>query len=709
MIKRIALILTIAAQSFLLQGGRAPDPNVLPSLSPAQVRAAIDRASGERALTDIRRLALLHRWFVSPGYDEAASYIMEEARKAGLDGVAIEKFPADGKVYYATSLSLPRWSVARAELRLVAPEPKHLVSWEEMPTSLASNSRSAAVEGELVDVGEGVQPSDYEGRDILGKFVLASSPQGKGRIDLVHRLAVLERGAAGVVSYRSYYPDDFPDLVTWDHINTLEKGGRKSSFGFCVSKRVGRELQRRLGGGEKVVLRADIQSELSPGEYRVVEGSIPGSEVPDQEIWLIAHLDHASPGANDNASGSAAILECARAFKELIASGAWPGPRRTLRFLWVPEIYGTYAYLVSHPERVRKAVAVINLDMVGENQAVCGSSFQVTRTPDSSPSFLNDLLSSGLDLLLGNPLLPGHETGSSFAITSAAGTRDPWRAGLVPYSGGSDHEVFMGGGLDVPATMFGSWPDYFYHTNQDTPDKCDPTQLRRAIVLAMITAGSIANLDSASALEFAGLMSARSRQRMGLDLERALATLRQGRPGSGDLKEALNIIGCGFERERAALESLRKLFPGEESLDRAVRRNAESLTAPRKTGDQDVRDLYLALCASRKVSPEPPLADLTPEEREADGLVPGRVRQFPGPLADDFISLKLESQGIHFDNPFPEVAGYEIAAFMDGRRSVLDIRNAVSAECGPVRLADLRDYIQKLERAGVILVKKPGR
>ena len=99
----------------------------------------------------------------------------------------------------------------------------------------------------------------------------------------------------------------------------------------------------------------------------------------------------------------------------------------------------------------------------------------------------------------------------SFAITSPTGTRDPWQAGLVPYSGGSDHEVFMGGGLQVPATMFGSWPDYFYHTNQDTPDKCDPTALRRAVVLGMMTAGSIANMDSASAVDFADRMYARAR------------------------------------------------------------------------------------------------------------------------------------------------------------------------------------------------------
>ena len=62
--------------------------------------------------------------------------------------------------------------------------------------------------------------------------------------------------------------------------------------------------------------------------------------------------------------------------------------------------------------------------------------------------------------------------------------------------------------------MFGSWPDYFYHTNEDTPDKCDPTQLRRAIALGMIAASSIANMDAASAVDLTERMHARALQRM---------------------------------------------------------------------------------------------------------------------------------------------------------------------------------------------------
>jgi len=348
------------------------------------------------------------------------------------------------------------------------------------------------------------------------------------------------------------------------------------------------------------------------------------------------------------------------------------------------------------------------MDMVGENQTLCGSTFQVTGTPDSVPLFLNDVLSSGLDVLLGGPLLPGHETMGSIAITSPTGTRDPWRARIVPYSGGSDHEVFMRGGLQVPATMFGNWPDYFYHSNQDTPDKSDSTQLRRAIVLGMMTAGSIANMDGASAADFAERIYARAVQRMGLDLEKAVETVERGRPGSDDLGEALNLVDRGFEREQGTLTSLLKLFPGEKSLERTIRQKIEGLKLERESARRAVRDSCLEMCSRRMVIPPQSPSGLTPEEKEAARLIPSRIPGFPGPLSDEYIALKLEPKGIPYNNPFSEAAGFEVGAFIDGKRSVLEIRNAVSAECGPVRLADVRDYVQKLAAAGVIVLKNPA-
>ena len=165
----------------------------VPGLSLYQIKEIINTASGERALNHIRYLSQSHRWFVSDGYHEAALYVQKKSENIGLTGIKIEKFPADGKIFYSTDKSTPKWTVRSAELSLISPEKKHLVSWAENPITLASYSRTADITAELVDVGKGTHPSDYENKLVKGKLVLASSPQGEGRIELVHRLAVLER------------------------------------------------------------------------------------------------------------------------------------------------------------------------------------------------------------------------------------------------------------------------------------------------------------------------------------------------------------------------------------------------------------------------------------------------------------------------------------------------------------------------------------
>ena len=694
-----SLILSLSLFSNVWSQSETP----LPGLTLDQIKAIINAASGERALNHIRYLTLYHRWFVSDGYHKAALYIQKKAEEIGLKEVEIVRFPSDGKIFYSTSKSLPKWTVSSAELSLIAPVKKHLASWEENPITLASNSRSADVKAELVDVGEGIHASDYEGKDIKGKLVLASAPQGKGRIELVHRLAVLERGAAGVISYRSYYLDDFPDLVTWDHIWTLELEGKKSTFGFCLSKRLGWELKRLLNQGKKVILQASVKAELAPGQFEIVTGHIPGTDWPDQEIWFIAHLDHCRPSANDNASGSAALLETARSLRELFNSGILPKPRRTLRFFWVPEIYGTYAYLAKRLKKVKRAVAVINMDMVGENQKICGSIFRITRTPDSTPSFLNDLLEMGLDFLVSHNSSLGQELTDPLAIFSPWGSRQNWQAKVIPYSGGSDHSLFMGGVINIPATMLGSWPDYFYHSSGDTPDKSDSTQLRRAIVYGIMIASSITNLDIHSGAYLIDQIFPRCLKRMDKALEKAQKLLEESQLTACDLKEALNILHWTSRREKAALKSVLKLLPENKKIKVLAERLTTELDRHSELTEKNLWRFYNTLCEQRMKKPE--TIFMTEEEGKASRLIPQRNPAFPGPIANDYFALKLKERGLTFNNPFTGFQLYELGAFINGQLSLLDIRNAVSAECEPIKLSDVLKYVKILEKIGLVSIK----
>src|SRR5262249_58933048 len=116
---------------------------------------------------------------------------------------------------------------------------------------------------------------------------------------------------------------------------------------------------------------------------------IPGRDAAAGEVLLSAHLCHQSAGANDNASGSAAIFEAARTLRAAIAAGSLPAPRRTIRFLWAPEIAGSEAWAVRHADIVKKTIGGVHMDMVGGRLDAIHGTFHLSRTAASLPHALN--------------------------------------------------------------------------------------------------------------------------------------------------------------------------------------------------------------------------------------------------------------------------------------------------------------------------------
>ncbi len=161
-----------------------------------------------------------------------------------------------------------------------------------------------------------------------------------------------------------------------------------------------------------------------------------GKKGKEKPIILTAHLCHPKPGANDNASGSALLAEIVRTLRKFHIN-------REITALWVPEMYGTIAYFTDHKNDFEFN---INLDMVGEDQEMTGSTLDVSSTPWSLPSFINELMEVHLE----NP---------------------KFRMKTGHYSGGSDHYIFVDSSMGVQAVSLTQWPDRYYHTSEDTPDK----------------------------------------------------------------------------------------------------------------------------------------------------------------------------------------------------------------------------------------------
>ncbi|MFN8588582.1 MAG: DUF4910 domain-containing protein [Candidatus Eisenbacteria bacterium] len=227
----------------------------------------------------------------------------------------------------------------------------------------------------------------------------------------------------------------------------------------------------------------------------MLPGPLPG------EVLVTAHLCHPRPGANDNGSGVAAALESARVLAELARSGALPQERRSIRWLWMPEFTGTYAWLARRPEAADVTIAALNLDMVGEDQTQCASVQQLERPPHFAASFAEELVA---------------------AVRAQAWTHpEPFAHEEVRYGGGSDHAVWLDPGVGVPCPMLIQWPDRYYHSNLDGPERCDVRSLAHAAGCGAAYALSVAAPDAALVRDLLAAIVARARRQLRLALDAA--------------------------------------------------------------------------------------------------------------------------------------------------------------------------------------------
>ncbi len=665
-----------------------------------------EELSGARAKSYVSSLCRYHRIQASPMFHEAACYVVSELKRMGLQGVEILQFPADGKKRYWTHRTSPGWEVRSAELRLVKPKERILATFDEVPMSLHTFSAATpkdGVEAELVDIGSGLADEDYKGKKVRGKIVLAT-----GGARSVHKEAVVKRGAAGVITDTLAYEFpkvreslDIPDAHSYQGIWPTSDNAKKIKFGFSISKRQGSELREYLKDKKKIVLRARVDARIQPSKYDIVTATIRGSTHSDEEVFLIAHLCHPKPGANDNASGSGLLMEIARTISSSIKSGKLRRPARTMRFFWVPETTGTVAMLATRPDIAERLVAGVNLDMVGEDQEVCRSTLEISMTPDSLPSYLNDLVMSVAERS-GRVMDPAVQIGlgSTFRLRS------------TPFSLGSDHAEFVEPSTGVPCTSMTQWPDKFYHTSMDTIDKVSEVSLRRVGWIAAVTALDLAYADEAAALAIASLTCSRGLARIAQAGEKAAAELfaakqvgTKGEPGKlADIARFhSNRIAHVTAREQQAVRSVRDLSDSSD-LDDFIEQQAGILAdAGRRERDRfDMTILAIRSALGAQIARYVP----TDAEREARGLIPKRL--FKGTLDWTLLRDSLGEKGFKAyktieekDSKFMSKTA-EIVFLINGKRSVADIVMEVAAECGPTDHSHVLKYLRDLERIKLV-------
>lgn len=652
----------------LLTAAARPDDEP-PLIEPGHAQAIAAEISGASAKRTVHALSLNHRMRGSEGYKAAAELIRDRLRDYGLQGVEILSLPADGKIFYGTQRSRPAWNASFAELWEQRQESgrwrdaERVASWADQPITLAQDSVSGKAEAELVDIGAGATAADFAGKAVRGKLVLTSSQPG----EVAHE-AVTERGAAGIISWaqnqRSAWWGEDDSLIRWGHLDTWED----PAFAFMVSPARARAWQARLAKGETVRLRAEVKAGRTPGAYLIPTAIVPGKD-RSKEILFSCHLDHPSPGANDNASGCAGILEIARTFKRLIEEGRLPQPERTLRFIWPCEIECTIALLNARPEYATRTLATVHLDMIGGNTDISRGTLGVEGSPPSLPTFVSDVGFAIARWVDAQSLRYANTGEAALPLLDPEGTKNPLRASIGGFSEGSDHQVWAEGSWRVPILYVSDWPDLYIHTNKDLPGNLDSTKMKRAMFIAAASAWVLANLDQSK-----------------------IHSVETGIDGE-----------AYFRRAEVARRAIGLADADGSNLWRHL--NRDEVERFESFGRFGLAHILTGLTADSGVAAP---ASLSPEQE----IVYRRDPQLKGPmdgfgyswLDDRLKKARLEKPALLAREPVWDGPsfGYEALNLVDGKRNVQQIRDDLAATVGPAPVEEVAAYLTVLERLGVI-------
>jgi hypothetical protein len=614
--------------------------------------------SGKGAINFLENIIRFHRIQISPDFRRAAEYVKETLSSLGITAEIVSIPIKEGeKLWNAPGFN--GWWAKSAKLYIREPEERKIADWRESPFSLIQRSTPVSGDFELTYIEEGEKPEDYEGKDLRGKIILTKNPS------IALRVGVWEKGAKGILSCRGKIEDALTYTSFWWSGEEPCK-----AFGFVITPGEGEKLLSMLKRGKKIILHAEIDSSFYEGNLDIVDAIIEGEG--KEEVILISHLCHPKGEANDNASGVSSLMESARTLKELINRGELRKPKRSIRFLFVPEIYGTIAYLMKREDVMKRAICGLNLDMVGQNLDISGGSFLLDRTPDAIPSFSSDLLE-----LIREWVIPKENVWG-------AGRKYPYiKYATLSFTGGSDHLVLSDPLVGIPTPMLIQWPDRYYHTDKDTIDKIDPASLKRSGVLASLYAYFVATAGERETLWLRNFMVEKFRRDI---LEEKIRRLR----GEIDDSELIEKIRYKLERKIGDIKSLRKLHPI--SIENSIEKIKEFVYGElrgikgRKGKSKEKSSPVPVRKGKGPIFPEAYLPKLEPKERIKWLSLLQEAREEKEKLHDLFL-------------PF---------FWMDGRRNLDEIYRLIKLETGCEVNRKLLDYyFELLECIGLIELRRP--
>ena len=337
----------------------------------AQEQILLGSIDARRALDDLRRLSeqvvtaksgLGDGTAVSGSEEEAAlaADIAATLRRLNLE-VRTEEFPVRAYRYGLVTLTANGRQLPAISLHAAGG------TWglrDGVPYARGSEADGHRTRGSLVDVGDGYLADYAREADVRGKIVLVRRDLRDWPPAQITEAAA--HGARAILFHDHPSSEQVPEALRQDSM-----WGHEQIPTAAISRHSAEQLKLDLAAGP-VEISLENRADVSDGTSRNVVALMRGSDFPDEYVVVSAHYDRWFQGAADNTSGAAAVLELARAFTK---SGL--RPRRSILFVATgseeagledPErdwLAGSYAFVLRHPEVLRSAALVFNVDLLG--------------------------------------------------------------------------------------------------------------------------------------------------------------------------------------------------------------------------------------------------------------------------------------------------------------------------------------------------------
>jgi aminopeptidase YwaD len=396
---------------------------------------------------------------------------------------------------------------------------------------------------------------------------------------------VQEHGAVGVLAYRlsSYSRAEVNRDIA--PMSSIPYDSVAASWGLLLSANARETLLGALAKGP-VRVRVDVETRLYPSEELTLVAEVRGGVQPEERFAFSAHVQES--GANDNATGVAALAEIARTLAQGVESGVFE-PKRTITMIWGDEISSTRRFLEDDPVRAEGVRWGLSLDMVGEDTQKTGGTFLIEKMPDPSAVWTrgeDHHTEWGGRPLTTDQLTPHYlnDFVLNRCLDQAAGS--DWVVKTNPYEGGSDHVPFLRSG--TAGLLLWHFTDQFYHTDGDRLEMVSSNTLWNVGVCSAVSAMTLVTADAEISAYLIGEIERAAMARLETEAELSRAAIAAG----GDPEEERLILESWTEWYLGALSTMIDLEPGgptQETLDAIEAARANVAELGRHYGEAMVR------------------------------------------------------------------------------------------------------------------------